>query len=157
MTRALSSSSLKALYSQTSEEVFLVLLTFEHEDLESPIYITSETVETQSRGHTYLPFPFDLVLPDEVENRSPRARLTVENVSQEILKVVKALKTPAHITMEVIRAGDSDTVEAVFPAFKLTNVKYNALTLQGDLTIEDFTAEPYPATVFTPSAFPALF
>ena len=157
MSRNLSSDALKALYANETSEVFLILLTITHDSLIDPIYITSDVVDTVSRGNTYVPFPFELVLPDEAEGRSPRARLTIENVSRDILSAIKNLSSSAHMTMEVIRAADSDVVEASFPAFKLTNVKYNALTLQGDLTIEDFTAEPYPATVFASFGFPALF
>ena len=32
-----------------------------------------------------------------------------------------------------------------------------AATVQGDLTVEDFTAEPFPAAIFSPGLFPGLF
>jgi len=156
MSRNLSSDTLKALYAAETAEVFLVLLTLSHDSLIDPIRVTSDAVDTISRGKTYTAFPFQLILPDEIENRPPRARLIIDNISREILRSIKNLSTPARITMEIIRAGDADVVEASFPDFVLTNVKYNSLTLEGNLTIEDFTAEPYPATIFSPSTFPNL-
>ena len=157
MSRTLSSNTLKAIYASETEDVFLVLLTLNHDSLQDPIRITSDSVMTQSRGDDYIPFPFELVLPDETENRAPRARLTIDNVSREVLTTIRTLNTPAKMTMEIVRFADSNQVEAVFPDFILTNVKYNALSIQADLTIEDFTAEPYPATIFAPSGFPGLF
>jgi hypothetical protein len=59
--------------------------------------------------------------------------------------------------MEIVLASDPDTVEAKFVDFKLTNVTYDAHVVQGDLTIEDFTAEPFPAASFSPSLFPGIF
>lgn len=157
MSRNLSTDALKAIYAPHTTEAFLILLTLDHETLHEPLLISSDAVNTTSRGKDYISFPFELVLPDDRENTTPRARLVIDNVSREVLSAIKLLNTAPSIKMEIVRSGDPDTVEAAFPDFKLTNIKYNALTIQGDLTLEDFTAEPYPATIFSPSTFPAIF
>lgn len=157
MSRNLSTESLKALYSGETDEIFLILLTLDHETLETPIRVTNDTVETQSRGMIFIAFPFELVLPDQSENRAPRASLTIDNVSREILLTLRALSSAPRVKMEIIRHAAPDEVEAVFPDFSLTNIRYNAMSIQGDLTIEDFTAEPYPSAIFSPAGFPGLF
>jgi|AntRauTorcE11897_2_1112592.scaffolds.fasta_scaffold01057_4 hypothetical protein len=157
MSRTLSSAALKAIYSSETDEIFLILLTLDHDSLEMPIRVTSDAVPTRSREQDYIAFPFDLVLPDQTESRSPRARLTIDNVSREILMTLRQLQSPPRVRMEIIRYADPDHVEAVFPDFTLTNLRYNAMTIQGDLTIEDFAAEPYPAGIFSPAGFPGLF
>ncbi len=157
MSRNLSTDALKAIYAAETAEAFLILLTLDHETLETPLRVSSDAVDTVSRGESFTAFPFELVLPDDRENTSPRARLIIDNVSRVVLASIKSLSTAPSVTMEIVRGSDPDTVEAVFPDFKLANIKYNALTIQGDLTLEDFTAEPYPSTIFSPSSFPALF
>ena len=56
-----------------------------------------------------------------------------------------------------VRGADPDTVEAVFPDFCLRDLRYDALTVEGTLTLEAFIAEPYPARIFSPAEFPGLF
>lgn len=157
MSRSLSGLTRQALYAPETGEVFLVLLTVSHASLAAPIRITSDSAVTVSRGNSFIPFPFDLVLPDDLEGRAPRARLVIDNIDRQIVSAVRGLSSAASVLIEIIRAADPDTVEAQFVDFKLTNVSYDAQKVEGDLTIEDFTAEPFPAAIFSPSLFPGLF
>ncbi len=59
--------------------------------------------------------------------------------------------------MEVVMASDPDTVESVISGFKLTNIKADALTVEGELTITPFENEPFPSGSFTPGDFPGIF
>ena len=157
MSRAVSSLTRQALYAAETGEAFLILLTLGHASLTQPIRVTSDAVTTASRGNDFAPFPFDLLLPDDQDNRSPRARLVIDNVDRQIVEAVRSLSSAPAVLIEIIRAAAPDTVEAQFVDFKLTNVAYDAQRVEGFLTIEDFTAEPFPAATFSPGAFPALF
>jgi hypothetical protein len=157
MSRNISLSARQALYAQETDEAFLILLTIDHDSLDVPIRVSSDAVDTNSRGNTFTAFPFDLTLPDDDDNRSPRARLVIDNVDRQIVLAVRALESAPTVLMEIVRAADPDTVEARFADFRLTNVTYDARAVEGDLTVEDFTAEPFPAHVFSPSLFPGLF
>ena len=48
-------------------------------------------------------------------------------------------------------------VEAQWPEFLLTNIRYDAATISGTLKLETLEREPFPAGSFTPSQFPGLF
>lgn len=157
MSRSLSQNTLQALFAAETGEAFLILLSLAHEDLVEPIRVTSDAVETVSLGRIFTPYPFDLFLPDEKDNQSPRARLRLDNISREIVAAIRSISTSPTVLMEIVRAQDPDAIEASFPDFRFTNVTYDALTVEGDLSIEDFTAEPYPARVFSPGDFPGLF
>lgn len=157
MSRDLSQNTLQALFAPETGEAFLVLLTLDHDDLDVPIRVTSDAVETTSQGRVFVPYPFELIIPDERENQSPRARLRLDNISREIVAAIRSIATSPAVLMEVVRAADPDVIETSFPDFRFINVSYDALTVEGDLSIEDFTAEPYPARVFSPGDFPGLF
>ncbi len=157
MSRSLTSITRQALNAPETGEVFLILLTLSHTSLGVPIRVTSDNVTTVSRGNSFIPFAFDLTLPDDQENANPRAKLVIDNVDRSIVAALRSIATAPTETIEVIRAADPDVVEARFLDFKLTNVTYDSQRVEGDLTIEDFTAEPYPAGLFTPNSFPALF
>lgn len=157
MSRTVSSLTQQALYAAETGEAFLILLTLNHADLSVPIRVTSDAVTTESRGNSFVPFPFDLVLPDDQENRSPRARLMIDNIDRQVVSAVRALSSAPTALIEIVRAAAPDIVEAQFVDFRLTNVSYDVHRVEGNLTIEDFTAEPFPAATFSPSLFPGLF
>ena len=157
MSRVLSATSRQALYAGETGEVFLVLLTLSHVDLAQPIRVTSDAVTTVSRSNNFTPFPFELALPDDLDNKPPRARLAIDNIDRQIVLAVRSLSFAPTLLIEIVRAAAPDVVEAQFVDFKLTNVSYDAHRVEGDLTVEDFTAEPFPAASFTPSLFPGLF
>lgn len=157
MSRSVSSLTRQALYAGATGEVFLILLTIDHTSLAEPIRVTSDSVTTASRGNNFVAFPFDLSLPDDQEGRAPRARLVIDNVDRQIVQAVRSLTSAPSVLIEIIRGAAPDTVEAQFVDFKLTNVSYDAQKVEGDLMIEDFTAEPFPAAIFAPSLFPGLF
>jgi len=157
VTRSITSATKDALYSQENGDAFLILLTIDHVTLETPIRVSSDAVNTVSRGIDFISFPFELTLPDDQENASPRAHLKIDNIDRTIVKTIRAINSAATVLIEIVRAEDPNTLEAKFLNFKLINVVYDAKTVEGDLTIEDFTSEPYPAGNFSPSLFPGLF
>ncbi len=157
MSRSLSSLALQSLYAGETGDAFLVLLTLSHPDLAQPICVTSDAVQTVSGGTVFVPFPFDLALPDDLDAKSYRARLVIDNVDRQIVEAVRSVTSAPDILIKIVRAATPDTVESQFVDFKLTNVVYDAFRIEGDLTVEDFTAEPYPAATFSPGLFPGLF
>jgi hypothetical protein len=157
VSRDITTASRRALYGAETGEAFVILLTLTHAGLSAPIRISSDAVDTQSRGEVFIAYPFDLTLPDDEESRAPRARLVIDNVDRQIISALRGLTTAPVVSMEIVRAADPDAVEAVFSDFRLTNVTYDSQVIEADLGIEDFTAEPYPAASFSPSLFPGMF
>ncbi|MBU6475064.1 MAG: DUF1833 family protein [Alphaproteobacteria bacterium] len=157
MSRSLSSLAQQSLFASETSDAFLVLLTLSHPDLPQPITVTSDAVPTVSNGTTFVPFPFDLALPNDLDAKSYRARLVIDNIDRQIVQAVRSVSTAPDMLIQIVRAAAPDTVEAQFIDFKLTNVVYDAYRIEGDLTVEDFTAEPYPAATFSPGLFPGLF
>tara|TARA_B100000700_G_scaffold189815_1_gene209165 strand:- start:36360 stop:36824 length:465 start_codon:yes stop_codon:yes gene_type:complete len=147
----------EAAFAQETSEVFLALLTISHPDIDPSIRVVNNTENITSRGEEFVAFPFEPVLPDQREDAPSRARVVIDNVTREVAQAVRSTSTPPDMLLEVIRAADPDTVELTWPNFQLRNVKWDAGTLSGDLVLEDFTAEPYPAGRFSPASFPGLF
>lgn len=157
MSRNISAGTRQALFAAETAEAFIILLTFAHESLAEPIRVCSDSMDTVSRGNAYVAYPFELTLPDDDESRAPRARLVIDNVDRQIVATLRGLATSPVLTLEIVRTAAPDVVEAVFHDFRLRNVRYDSHVIEADLTIEDFTAEPYPAGSFCPSLFPGIF
>lgn len=152
MTDALLASAFDA----DTKEIWLVLLTISHADIDPPIRVVNNTESITSRGNEFVGFPFDITLPDSKQDAPPRARLTIDNVSREISQAIRLVSTAPAFLIEVVRAGDPDTVEVSWPFFKMLSVDWDVDSVSGDLSIEDFMTEPFPAGIFGPISFPGL-
>jgi hypothetical protein len=154
----LSTAAKRAMFAQETGDVFLILLTINHPDFVQPIRVVNDAQGIQSRDNEYIAFPFHIVLPDDAEDSPPRATLTIDNVSREIIENIRrAGQSEITVKIEIIRHSAPDTVEVSFPQMLLKNVKADSLTVSGDLEVEDLVREPFPAGVFDPAGFPGLF
>lgn len=134
----------------------LVLLKIDHEDLSTPILVVNNKANVTSNGDEYTAFPFEILLPDNQEGSPPQARLRISNVSREIGQAVRSIGTPATVDLYVVRQETPDTIELQFEDMRLTNVRYDALVVEGTLEFENLAREAYPAYSFNPADFPGL-
>ncbi len=157
MSRDLSTNALADMFAQETGACYAVLLTIDHDDLTAPICVNNSGTAVISNGVTYLDFPFDITLPDDLSSASARAKLVIDNIDRQIVRAIRELTSEPVVTMQVIRTTAPDVIEANWTDFKLTNITYDVLHVSGDLTIEEFTSEPFPAQTFSPSLFPGIF
>lgn len=136
---------------------FLALLVINHVDLPAPLRFVANTVGITSNGFDYLPFPFKVTLPEASDGTPPRAQLVIDNVSREIGQLMRSIELAPTVAISLVRIDSLNTVEVVYPVFKLSNVEFDVFTVTGDLTLDDITKEPFPQRNFTPSEWPALF
>lgn len=167
MSRSVSLTFREAMNAQETGEVVIVLMTISHPSYPTPLRLSSDPTTllseaplqygTVSRGQTYLFCPFSTTLPDDVDERAPTARLALENVSRDLVAIIRSISTPATATIEVVLASSPDSVEIEYPQFEVKSAQYNANIMTLELSIDALTDEPYPAGTFSPSAFPGLF
>lgn len=155
--RQVSPTFLRAALARETGEAAVVLVTITHASLTAPIRVAGYDVDVTSRGETFVAMPFSISLPTDTEDAAPRAKVGLDNVSREIVIAVRnATGAPPSVTLEVVLASTPDVVEASFPGFALRSVTYNALTVEGELTLEGLATEPFPKDRFTPGNFPGV-
>jgi len=147
----------QAVYGQETDEVFIVLLEISHEDLDSPIRVCNNDSNIESNGDTYIAYPFNITLPEDSADDFPQARITIDNVSQDLTAAIRTIQTPPTVRIMVVLASDPDTIEVDLPGFIMTNISYDAKTITGTISVENFMSEPFPGDLFTPTRFPGLF
>lgn len=157
MSRTLTQATRQAVFASQTGEAFLCLVTIDHPELAQPVRVSSDAVDTASRGDTFTAMPFQIALPEDSDARPPRAKLKIDNVSRKIVETLRSISSAPTVLIELVRGADPDTVEASFPDFKLREGRYDVLTVEGDLDLEDYLTEPYPAGVFSPAHFRGLF
>jgi len=157
MSRNVSATFKQAMFAQETSEAFLPLITLEHDDLDSPIRVVHNHTEITSNGNTFLPYAFQLMLPDDTERNVCQGKLTIDNVSREIIEAIRSISSAPTVTIQIVLASDPDTVEIEYSDFKLKEITYDAEWVSGNLVIETFSKEPFPGDSFTPGNFPGLF
>ncbi|MBN9304116.1 MAG: hypothetical protein BGO82_17220 [Devosia sp. 67-54] len=164
---ALSLTFRTAAHAERTGEVLVLLATVTHESLETPIRVSSDPTTrlgtdplrygTVSRGDTYEFYPMSLVLPEDSEDTVPAMQWVLDNISRQLVPLLRSVQTPAKVTIELVLASAPDTVEASWPEFDLVAAQPNALTVELTLSTESDAAEPYPSGLFTPAGFGGLF
>jgi hypothetical protein len=157
MARTLSQLARQAMFAQETKEVFLLLLTISHATLTPSIRVANNTRDITSGGETFIGYPFTITLPDERDDGIPQMSLRIDNVNQSIVRALRSITTPPAIQLDVVLADSPDTLEASIPGFTLQRATYDALLVEGALSLEDVLNQGFPALSFTPSATPALF
>ena len=163
--RNMSAAMKEALFAAQTSEVFIMLVTIDHSTLASPIRVTTDTMVdlgdnvwgVTSNGEDYIALPFELTWPNEDEDQSPVSKVKIDNISREIVTAIRSIDSPADFTVQIVTATDPDTVEAQLLGFQLKNVRYDAFIVEGDLTIEVFDQEPFPAGRMDPARFPGMY
>lgn len=157
------------MFSPDADDSLIVLMTLTGGGMASPLRIAdgytqriSETADdvtygVMSRGNAYNFIPFSITLPTEEQDSAPRANVTINDLTQVIMPEIRTLTGPPSVLLELVLSATPDTVEASFPGLLLSGVGYNADSITGELGVESFGIEPYPAHTFTPSVAPGLF
>jgi hypothetical protein len=146
----------RGLTSQYSDLLIVKLVTISHPLLAAPIYLCDYEVDFISRGQLYKAVRFSITYPTNVQGKPPAMHAEIYNVTGDILDQIRPLvKSPA-ITLEVVYDKFPDDIELKCPDFMLSEVTYDVLKIEGDLTLENYTRQPWPAGRFNPSLFTAI-
>ncbi|MGE0256924.1 MAG: DUF1833 family protein [Alphaproteobacteria bacterium] len=158
MSRPVSAAFKRAVFASQTGEAFILLVTIDHPSLATPLRVTSDGVATVSNGETFERYPFRVELVEDSEDALPRMRLSIDNVDREIVQALRDAGSEAPtVTVQLVLGSDPDTIEAEFPDFRLGQGDWDVTTVDGELTLDDLTALPYPFLTYTPSRFPGLF
>jgi hypothetical protein len=161
--RSLAAALREAMFSAETDVVPLALLTISHPSLGEPIRLCSDAAsETGANnitrgGELFVAYPFDLVLPTDLDDQPPRARLTVDNIAREIVQLARVANPAPTVLMEIINAAAPDEQGAVFGPFRFGAPEYDDYTVTTDLVIDDHSLDAYPHKRYTAEHFPALF
>jgi hypothetical protein len=145
---SLSVAGISELSAQACPTAWLVLLSIEHPELDTPLRLTSDGVATVCNGDRYEPFPFEVVLPDDAEGRAPRAQLRLDNTSQEVIALLRGLASPPRVVLSIVRASEPDIVERRWQGLEWRSSTYDLGFITGTLGVDDLALEEFPYVTF---------
>lgn len=152
-----SATAMVEAFKQHSTAVWLILVTIDHTDLESPIRLVNSRKAVTSNGSLFTPFGFDVVLPDSDGENLPRAQLRLDNISRELYQEIMAIRTAPTVAFQVCLAETPDSVEYETGIMRLERIVVDEIYLTADIVPLDISREPWPGATFSPSRFPGLF
>ncbi len=157
MSRALTPTARRAVYSSSSDEVFLTLLSISHDDLEDDLRFVADFQDIVSNGETYSACAFEYTLPDDIDGSVSSPTVTICNVDRSILTVVRTISTAPVFTISIVLASDPDTVEVGPYEYYLESVSYDALTITGTLTSNLYMDDNASTIRYSIKTFPGMF
>jgi hypothetical protein len=123
-----------------------------------PIRVTSDAVNTVSRGNTFIQYPFLLTIPTDDDLQPARARITIDNVDRSIITSLRNIgTTPATLLIEIVTSQAPDTVEFSSGNLTLRNVQGDAVSVTGVLGFEEILAKGFPGDTVSPLNVPGVF
>ena len=137
----------QSAYASETGRVPIILITCEHEDLIEPIRLSSDPTTrlsetdadivygTTSRGNDYVFLPLRIRLPDDTADGPGNMQLEIDNVSRQLVEVIRTISAPLPLLVEVVMDNALDTVDLTWPEYVLTNISYDAGLITGTLVL----------------------
>ena len=156
-------SRLDPKYRSTLAEVSMpetpvILLTLDHPGLPEPVRVVNNTEELVSNNKRYIAFPFSVTLPDDFENRLPRARIEISNVGREVMYWLETSNGGAGSTATFDQVLPSDPDNIVYSVtMSLFNITADNTVISAELGYENLFAKAAVQVSYRPFNSPGLF
>jgi hypothetical protein len=144
-----------AINASSTQQAFLFLLTFTTQT--GVIRVVNNNVDITSRGDLYTAYPFQIVLDADTGDKQPEISLTIDNVDQYLVEMIRGFLDPPSVKLELVLSGTPDTVEKTVDYLRLGNASYDSLSIQGKLIPINILQRKFPAENYTATRFPDLF
>jgi hypothetical protein len=123
--------------------------------LNSGYNTNSGTIITNS---SFIYFPMEITLPSETDDGNSNCTIAINFASKDLIEFIRTnLTSPAKILLQLVLSDNPSYVEASFSNFYITGVTYNAQGVNLELSMINYSTEPFPAYNFSPKYFPGLF
>ncbi|MCF1492503.1 hypothetical protein GOZ83_05285 [Agrobacterium vitis] len=154
-----------------TDEVYVALFYITHPDLDEPVRLSTDNTERLSdeplmygTRSTWMestePFYFVLastILPSDLDDAPTSGNLVLENVDNDIAKVLRSFTTLATIHMAVVLASSPDYVEIEYRNMQIVSADLTAGEVTLSFSRQDIEEEKSPGGRMTRSQFPGLF
>lgn len=149
-------SNIRHLQEVSSPVAWLFLLKIQTPD-NPPLYLVNNNQEFISQGITYLPYPFQIILPEDTGDKLPMVTLSISNIDGSIIDAIRGFSQAPEISVKLVSSAYPDLVEKELNYLKLRNVSYDALNVTGQLETVNVLSRRFPEGTYDPVHFPAIF
>lgn len=146
------------LASLSPPEMPVVLLEIDHPDLSTPVRVCNDTQNLTSNGNQYIAVPFRFVLPDDVEQQAPRARLAIDNIGRELMQWIESSAGGQGSTVRVMQVMPSRPNQIEWEiSMNLTNVQATMAEVSAEIAFENLLSRTAVNVAYRPDTHPGVF
>ena len=131
--RPITSRLLAELYAGESSAVLVPLVKLTHANWSEPVRLVRDDAALTHAGEEYLPFPFEISLPDDRDKGFPVLKWTASNVSREIIGQFRAITGEVLGRVVYVLTSHPDVVEVGPFEVEITGIG----TLSNPVTAEE--------------------
>lgn len=159
---SLSAAIKEAYASAPTDEVVYHTLTFTHPSFTVPAFVVNgfDDITTGDGLGPYIALPFSLELPEVSNQAPPQMRMTVDNVSRELLyQIDRAAEEPEPIivTYRQYLASDLSKAQNDPPLMlHLSSIEVTATKITGIASVQNFTNRRFPKITYRDEEYPGL-
>jgi len=119
----------------------------------------NENIESNITGslQTFQKSRFNLTLPDDTEQGTPRATLKFEAADSQIMRALRETDNVIVFDIWLVLGSDVNTIEYGPTNYQSASVDISANAISIDLEVEPILHTQLPRERFTPNTFPGLF
>jgi hypothetical protein len=155
MSRTITTNLFNQITNQINDDpLLLIIRVFESPDT---VYLVNNTEDITSNLQVYQAFPVKVTLADDDGDSQAQVQVEFDNVSLELLDEIRSIITPIPCEIDLVLASDPDTIEIALRDLLIRDITYNAQTIKGTLTADDFLNSRFPADTYTPTDYPGIF
>ena len=153
----MSAEALKQIFSPDADSDLITLLTISNANTGEVIariadnYVQrlSETdtdivYGVVSGGNDFIFLPMQITLPTEEDGQAPRCSITMYDVTRYLIPIVRTITEAPRVMLQLVLSKSPNVVEIEFSDFYITNFNYNADSVTGELSMTDYSTEPFP-------------
>ena len=136
----------------------LLLLDITHVGLTQPIRVVRDTQQLIHGGNTYEPVWFNFTQPGEFERRIPRANISLDRLSDDVVEWIDATRGAADAGFRfrnVVREAPDDILFEI--ELVSTSMTYDTVSIRAELGLVFRFNRPFCTKRFTPVTAPGLF
>lgn len=123
----------------------------------APVRLARNIDPVTSRGNDYIPYAFDVLMPEDDGQTMPSARIVVDNVHPDLIRLLRQMEGAADILLELIAHTNPDRVEVQVRGMKLYSIEWNQFQITGFVSVQDLLGAGFPGDIYSPQEYEGLF
>lgn len=157
MSNTLSPELLAQLFSQTSDDPYLTLVTLSHETFDADITLVNNTKDIISRGITFTAFPMKIRFPVDDGESARDFTVDFDNASLELIEEIRSVTTQIGVKLEMILASLPDVVQVEQAELTIATLTYTANKITARIVLDSFLNVEMTSERYGPSNFAGIF
>lgn len=157
MANSLSPELLAQLFSQESNDPFLMLVTLSHDSFAQDIRLVNNTQNITSGGNVFQAFPMSIRLPVDDGETARSFTIEFDNVSLFLIEEIRQVTTQISVSIEMILASLPDDVQMAQADLVIQNISYNKQRVVAQIVLDNFLSTEVTSERYGPLNFPGLF